>query len=116
MLEQLKDDDSEYVRRSVANNLNDIAKDHPDIVAEIAKAWLVDADDNRKKLVRHACRTLIKQGHKKTLAAFGYQAMLKGEAVAIHRFRNRIWVFLVRVAPRLWVVKIMRRLLEKRRK
>jgi len=51
----------------------------------------------------------------KEVATFGYQAMLKGKAVAIHRFRNRIWVFLVRIAPRSWVVKIMRRLLEKRR-
>ncbi|MEM9102382.1 MAG: DNA alkylation repair protein [Pseudomonadota bacterium] len=72
LLEALKDDQEEYVRRSVANNLNDIAKDHPDLVAKIAKAWLVDADANRKKLVRHACRTLIKQGHKKTLTALGY--------------------------------------------
>ena len=72
LLEALKDDDEEYVRRSVANNLNDIAKDHPDIVADIAKKWLVGADKNRQKLIRHACRTLIKQGHQKTLKALGY--------------------------------------------
>lgn len=72
LLEQLKDDSSEYVRRSVANNLNDIAKDHPDLVANIAESWLVDADKNRTRLVKHACRTLIKQGHRQTLAAFGY--------------------------------------------
>ncbi len=74
LLEALKDDKEEYVRRSVANNLNDIAKDHPDIVAQIAKQWLKGADKNRKKLVRHACRTLIKQGHKATLKALGYDA------------------------------------------
>ncbi len=72
LLELLKDDESEYVRRSVANNLNDIAKDHPDKVADIAERWLRGASENRRKLVRHACRTLIKQGHKKTLAALGY--------------------------------------------
>jgi len=76
LLSALKDDESEYVRRSVANNLNDIAKDHPDLVAGIAEAWLKDADDNRRKLVRHACRSLIKQGHKKTLRALGYQKPL----------------------------------------
>lgn len=71
LLEALKDDPEDYVRRSVANHLNDIAKDHPDLVAEIAGRWLEDADPNRTKLVRHACRSLIKQGHSKTLSAFG---------------------------------------------
>ncbi len=71
LLENLRDDPEEYVRRSVANHLNDIAKDHPDLVAEVAASWLKDADKNRHKLVRHACRTLIKQGHEPTLAAFG---------------------------------------------
>jgi 3-methyladenine DNA glycosylase AlkC len=72
LLEALKDDSEEYVRRSVANNLNDIAKDHPGKVAKIAKAWLKYASPQRQKLVRHACRTLIKQGHKATLSALGY--------------------------------------------
>lgn len=72
LLDALKDDEEEYVRRSVANNLNDIAKDHPDIVAKIAGQWLRDADMNRKKLVKHACRTLIKQGHQETLKILGY--------------------------------------------
>jgi len=71
----LRDDTEEYVRRSVANHLNDIAKDHPDLVADIAHEWLKGLDKNtlkqREKLVKHACRTLIKQGHVKTLAAFG---------------------------------------------
>jgi len=72
LLDSLKDDEEEYVRRSVANNLNDIAKDHPDRVAKIAGLWLRGADAGREKLVRHACRTLIKQGHTLTLAALGY--------------------------------------------
>lgn len=71
-LEALRDDEEEYVRRSVANHLNDIAKDHPDFVAEIAADWLKGADKNREKLIRHACRTLIKQGHQGVLKAFGY--------------------------------------------
>ncbi len=73
LLELLKDDDEEYVRRSVANNLNDIAKDHPDVVAEIAKKWMKGASKEREKLIRHACRTLLKNGHKKVLQVFGYQ-------------------------------------------
>ncbi|MEE9322408.1 MAG: DNA alkylation repair protein [Granulosicoccus sp.] len=74
LLEKLKDDEEEYVRRSVANNLNDIAKDHPDVVAQVARDWLKAASAERKKLVHHGCRTLIKQGHKKTLSALGYRA------------------------------------------
>jgi hypothetical protein len=71
-LEQLKDDSEDYVRRSVANNLNDIAKDHADLVADIAREWMKDATPTRKKLVRRALRTLIKSGHAGALEALGY--------------------------------------------
>ena len=71
ILETLKHDESLYVRRSVANNLNDIAKDHPDIVCDIAKRWL-GFDKNTDWLVKHACRTLLKQAHPEVLALFGY--------------------------------------------
>ncbi len=73
LLEALKDDDEEYVRRSVANNLNDIAKDHPELVADIASQWIQDASPNRLRLIKHGCRTLIKNGHKKTLLALGFK-------------------------------------------
>lgn len=73
LLEQLKDDPSEYVRRSVANNLNDIAKDHPDRVAGIAQTWMIGADKNRQRLIRHALRTLIKDGHSGAFKALGYE-------------------------------------------
>ena len=72
LLEALKDDGEEYVRRSVANNLNDIAKDHPNVVAEIAKRWLQGASRERTRLISHACRTLLKQGHQHTLKSLGY--------------------------------------------
>ncbi len=71
ILEALRDDPEEYVRRSVANHLNDIAKDHPDLVANMAVDWLQGATTKREKLVRHACRTLIKQGHAVALKAVG---------------------------------------------
>ncbi len=73
LLTELRDDSEEYVRRSVANNLNDIAKDHPDLVAELAQQWMKDANLNRKRLVKHACRTLIKAGHPGALSAIGIQ-------------------------------------------
>jgi len=74
LLEKLKDDEKEYVRRSVANNLNDISKDHPDLVTKIAKQWMKNASNERIKLLRHACRSLIKDGNKEVLSIFGYSA------------------------------------------
>ena len=72
LLEVLKDDPSEYVRRSVANNLNDIAKDNPDLVVEVARRWLVDASPERRRMVRHGLRSLIKAGHGGALEAMGF--------------------------------------------
>ena len=72
LLESLRDDPSEYVRRSVANNLNDIAKDHPDLIVELAKGWLVDAPAERAKLIKHSLRTLIKDGNAGAFEALGY--------------------------------------------
>ena len=83
LLEALKDDPSDYVRRSVANSINDIAKDHPDLVAALATRWLKNAPPERKRLVRHACRTLIKAGHVKTLEALGFASKPK---VTLKRF------------------------------
>ena len=71
VLRVLMHDDSEYVRRSVANNLNDIAKDNPKIVISLAQQWL-GKDLNTDRLIKHACRTLLKQGDQKTLSLFGY--------------------------------------------
>lgn len=75
ILEQLKSDESEYVRRSVANNLNDISKDHPDLVLKIATRWMQEEKTlsvNRKRLVKHALRTLLKQGNTTALVLFGF--------------------------------------------
>ena len=73
ILEKLKNDESEYVRRSVANNLNDISKDNPKIVIKLAKAWLGKCTETNK-LVKHGCRTLLKQGEPDVLKLFGFRA------------------------------------------
>ena len=72
LLERLKDDPSLYVRRSVANNLNDIGKDHPDVLVEVAGRWMEEASAERQWLVRHALRSLVKQGHPGALAVLGF--------------------------------------------
>lgn len=69
ILEALRDDPVEAVRRSVANNLNDIAKDHPDLLVRYVKPWL--KSDARQPLVRHALRHLVKQGHEGALGLMG---------------------------------------------
>jgi 3-methyladenine DNA glycosylase AlkC len=80
LLEALQDDPSEYVRRSVANHLNDIAKDHPALLVRWLQAHLPEAPAPRRALLRHASRTLIKQGHRDALAAWGLGAAFAGTA------------------------------------
>ncbi len=78
LLRALQDDASAYVRRSVANHLNDIAKDHPDLVAAWVREHLDDDNRQRTALLRHASRSLIKQGHAPTLKAWGLGLGLQG--------------------------------------
>ncbi|MCL2507400.1 MAG: DNA alkylation repair protein, partial [Endomicrobia bacterium] len=70
ILEQLKTDPSVHVRKSVANNLNDISKTHPDLVIKIAKDWYGKNEDT-DWIVKHGCRTLLKKGNSDALAIFG---------------------------------------------
>ncbi|WP_296493366.1 DNA alkylation repair protein [Rhodoferax sp.] len=78
LLELLKDDPELYVRRSVANNLNDIGKDHPALLASTAKAWLKNAPAGRAWIVGHALRSAVKRGESTALEVlgFGHQAMV----------------------------------------
>lgn len=73
ILEKLKNDESESVRRSVANNLNDISKDNPETVLEIAEKWYGQSP-NTDWLVKHACRTLLKNGSRRALKLFGFES------------------------------------------
>jgi len=67
ILEALKNDPSLYVRRSVANHLGDIAKDHPEIVFAICERWLDGASKEVKWLIRHALRHPAKKLNKTAL-------------------------------------------------
>lgn len=72
LLERLEDDPSEYVRRSVANHLNDISKDHPDRAVATCRAWMKRPTPARSALVRHALRTLVKAGDARALELLGH--------------------------------------------
>jgi len=74
LLDALRNDPSLYVRRSVANHLNDISKDHPDVVVEVLERWNVDAGPDTAWVTRHALRSLVKQGHRGALALQGFGA------------------------------------------
>lgn len=71
ILENLKKDPSESVRRSVANNLNDISKDHPETVVNWVGKWK-DGSKEIDWLIKHGCRTLLKDGRPDVLAFFGF--------------------------------------------
>ncbi len=73
ILNNLKKDSDESVRRSVANNLNDIAKDHPDTVLEIARQWSGISKET-DAIIKHGSRTLLKAGHPKILRHYGLDA------------------------------------------
>ncbi|MGB0887192.1 MAG: DNA alkylation repair protein [Vicingaceae bacterium] len=70
ILENLKNDNSPYVRKSVANHLNDISKDHPNLVLKTTNNWF-GKTKNTDWIVKHALRTLLKKGDKKALLIFG---------------------------------------------
>lgn len=72
LLEKLRDDPALYVRRSVANNLNDVGKDHPGLLVSTARRWMENASDDRRWIVQHALRSAVKQGDASALAVLGY--------------------------------------------
>ncbi len=73
LLTALKDDNELYVRRSVANNLNDISKDHPEVVTKLLSTWAVEANKELDWLIKHALRTLLKKGDSAALAILGFK-------------------------------------------
>ncbi len=84
VLEKLNTDKSMYVRKSVANCLNDIAKDHPDFLIKVCKSWLIKAksgdEESRAHLdwiIKHGARTLIKQGHPECFDLLGFSSSPK---------------------------------------
>jgi 3-methyladenine DNA glycosylase AlkC len=82
LITELRHDVDEVVRRSVANHLNDIARNHGDRVAEIAAAWTTEAGTD-PQMVRHSLRGLVKKGHPGAMAALGFTTEAK---VAIAEF------------------------------
>ena len=83
LLELLKDDPALYVRRSVANNLNDIGKDHPPLLVATARRWMKNASEERRWIIRHALRSAVKCGNVGALAVMGYGAKVAVSIAAV---------------------------------
>lgn len=83
VLENLKADSSLYVRKSVANNLNDIAKDNPDVVLAVARKW-IGKNPETDWILRHGCRTLIRKAVPEALALFGYADTTETEPLVLN--------------------------------
>lgn len=84
ILETLKTDPALYVRKSVANHLNDIAKDHPDWMLDRVESW-DRTQVGTTWIIRHALRTLVKKGHPRALAFLGVDAKASAH-VKVRRF------------------------------
>jgi len=82
ILENLKQDDELYVRKSVANHLNDQTKDSPDYVLALIKSW-DKSHPHTAWIIKRGCRSLLKQGDKRSMAIFG---LTKDVRVSIRKF------------------------------
>jgi 3-methyladenine DNA glycosylase AlkC len=91
LLDALYRDESEYVRRSVANHLNDIGRDHPEVAVVTAARWLAEPVETTERVVRHGLRTLVKSGHPGALALLGHApdlpVVVDGPTVTLDRIR-----------------------------
>jgi 3-methyladenine DNA glycosylase AlkC len=89
VLETLRQDSSEFVRKSVANNLNDIAKDHPAIVLNICREWK-GTHPNTDWILRHGCRTLLKKGNRDALVLHGLDPDKKASVRSLKISKRRV--------------------------
>ncbi|MEF2529223.1 MULTISPECIES: DNA alkylation repair protein [Streptomyces] len=89
LLDALYRDDSDYVRRSVANHLNDISRDHPELAVETAGRWLAAPAATTGRVARHGLRTLVKAGRADAMTVLGHApdapVTVRGPAVATAR-------------------------------
>lgn len=82
ILENLKSDEELYVRKSVANHLNDFSKDSPDYLLKLIKPW-DKANAHTAWIIKRGCRSLLKEGNEKTMAVFG---LTKNFNIALKKF------------------------------
>jgi len=89
ILENLKNDSSLYVRKSIANNLNDIAKDNPNIVIDLIQRWKGHSV-HTDWILKHGARSLLKKANVKVLALFGIDFKVKCSVVEFKLHKKTI--------------------------
>jgi len=92
LLEILRNDDSKYVQKSVANHMNDITKDNPDLALEVLARWNNENNPNTNWIVKHALRSELKKGTPKALEILGYSLTPQIEISNFELSANRIKV------------------------
>ena len=89
ILEQLKNDTSKYVLKSLSNNLNDISKDHPELVIEGCKRWIKE-EPSLRPVLKHALRSLLKSGNVQALQMFEFDRNMAYSEVEFWLDKNKI--------------------------
>lgn len=109
LLEHLKNDPSEYVRKSVANHINDHSKNHPDYVLQKLLQWhhLKEKNSELTWLIKHASRSLIKKGHKKAFLLHGV------EDLKIEVIQQKVLNKKIKLGESLKVVVVLKNLTKK---
>lgn len=89
ILENLKGDDSLYVRKSVANNINDITKDNPEVALVLCERWY-GKNAHTNWIVKHGLRTLLKNGNERTLQIIGFDDKARFEVEALQLSEQKV--------------------------
>lgn len=89
ILKNLRDDESEYVRKSVANNINDITKDNPAVALKLSKSWY-GKSQHTNWIIKHGLRTLLKKGNEEALKIFGFKEKVNIKVSAIQLSDRKI--------------------------
>jgi 3-methyladenine DNA glycosylase AlkC len=89
ILKNLKDDESAYVRKSVANNINDITKDNPALALKWSKSWY-GKSQHTDWIIKHGLRTLLKNGNEEALKIFGFKEKVNAKVSTIRLSDGKI--------------------------
>jgi len=89
ILENLKNDQEDYVYRSVANNLNDISKHHPALVLKLCTQWISESKTTRW-VAKHALRTLLKSGNQEAMRLFGFGSIQELEVLHFNVMKREL--------------------------
>jgi 3-methyladenine DNA glycosylase AlkC len=92
LLDKLKADPSLYVRKAVANNLNDISKEHPDVVIKTAKRWQKNQHPHTDWIIKRACRSLIKLGDPRVLELLGFTSKPRLDVIEFNLSKRKLQI------------------------